>query len=38
VLKKKSGNHLADSTESSDDEEEVVERMTSEDAYWFPLL
>ncbi|KAH9449060.1 hypothetical protein MJO29_009926 [Puccinia striiformis f. sp. tritici] len=38
VLKKKGGKNSADCTESSDEEEEVVERMTSEDAYWFPVL
>lgn len=39
VLKKKSGKTSADSIESSDDDEpEEVERMTSEDAYWFPVL
>lgn len=38
VLKKKSGNNSADSVESSDDEDEEIERMTSEDAYWFPVL
>jgi hypothetical protein len=38
VLKKNSGKNPADTTESSDEEEEAVERMTSEDAYWFPVM
>jgi len=38
VLTKKGAKNSADSTESSDEDEEAVERMTSEDAYWFPVL
>lgn len=38
VVRKSKTGTSADDESSSDDEEEEVERMTSEDAYWFPVL
>ncbi|WAR62770.1 hypothetical protein PtB15_15B358 [Puccinia triticina] len=38
VLKKNGGKNSADSTESSNEEEEAIKQMTSEDTYWFPVL